>query len=55
MKQLKLVNGKLFETHLIAPITFKEWKESMDDGIKVVDLNSKVIFRSEDGKIQQKS
>jgi len=26
----------------------------MDDGIKVVDLNSKVIFRSEDGKIQQK-
>ena len=34
--------------------TFKEWKESMDDGIKVVDLNSKVIFRSEDGKIQQK-
>jgi len=35
-------------------ITFKEWKESMDDGIKVVDLNSKVIFRSEDGKIQQK-
>ena len=35
-------------------VTFKEWKESMDDGIKVVDLNSKVIFRSEDGKIQQK-
>lgn len=34
--------------------TFKEWKESMDDGIKVVDLNSKVIFISEDGKIQQK-
>lgn len=35
-------------------ISFKEWKESMYDGIKVVDLNSKVIFISEDGKIQQK-
>ena len=34
--------------------TFKEWKESTYDGIKVVDLNSKVIFKSEDGKIQQK-
>lgn len=34
--------------------SFKEWKESIDDGIKVVDLNSKVRFESEDGKIQQK-
>ena len=34
--------------------SFKQWRESMDDGIKVVDLNSKVLFKSEDGKIQQK-
>ncbi len=34
--------------------TFKEWKDSIDEGIKVVDLNSKVIFKSEDGKIEQK-
>lgn len=33
---------------------FKEWKDSIDDGIKVIDLNSKVVFQSEDGKIQQK-
>lgn len=33
---------------------FKEWKDSIDDGIKVIDLNSKVVFLSEDGKIQQK-
>ena len=33
---------------------FKEWRDSIDFGIKVIDLNSKVIFLSEDGKIQQK-
>jgi hypothetical protein len=35
-------------------ITFMEWKNSIDEGIKVVDLNSKVIFKSEDGEIKQK-
>lgn len=34
--------------------SFKDWKESMEDGIKVIDLNSKVTFISEDGKIEQK-
>lgn len=33
---------------------FKEWRDSIDIGVKVVDLNSKVIFQSDDGKIQQK-
>lgn len=33
---------------------FKEWKDSIEVEIKVIDLNSKVIFKSEDGKIQQK-
>lgn len=33
---------------------FQEWKESIDDGIKVVDLNSKVVFQTEEGKLLQK-
>jgi hypothetical protein len=33
---------------------FQEWRESIDDGIKVVDLNSKVIFQTEEGKLFQK-
>ena len=35
--------------------SFKDWKESLDQGIKTIDLNSKVIFESVDGKIIQKN
>ena len=34
--------------------SFRDWKESLDEGIKTIDLNSKVIFESVDGKIIQK-
>ena len=33
---------------------FKDWKDSSNDGIKIIDLNSKVTFESLDKKIIQK-
>tara|TARA_B100000795_G_scaffold217583_1_gene171572 strand:- start:422 stop:1078 length:657 start_codon:yes stop_codon:yes gene_type:complete len=45
-------NGKLFFFGRFD--SFADWCNSTDDGIKVADLNSKIVFESSDGKITQK-
>ena len=34
--------------------SFVDWRNSKENGIKVADLNSKIVFESSDGKITQK-
>jgi hypothetical protein len=34
--------------------SFVDWRNSRENGIKVADLNSKIVFESSDGKITQK-
>ena len=34
--------------------SFSDWCNSKENGIKVADLNSKIVFVSSDGKITQK-
>jgi len=34
--------------------SFVDWRNSKENGIKVADLNSKIVFESSDGKILQK-
>lgn len=45
-------NGKLFFFGVFD--SFIDWCNSTDDGIKVADLNSKILFESSNGKITQK-
>lgn len=45
-------NGKLFFFGVFD--SFIDWCNSTDDGIKVADLNSKILFESSNGEITQK-